>query len=105
MVITYDLALSLLESCSELQFGFMQGVGPLGYSILLFQALATAAGFDPLKGPDSSCSAPDASGQCVVPWGNGTKAVSSVVLVASGVSFAASSNPVTHSTALKSKLL
>lgn len=54
----------------------------------LFQSLAFAAGFDPVKGPGSSCSAADASGQCVLPWGGGTKAVSSVVLVANGVSFA-----------------
>ncbi|KAI0375961.1 MFS general substrate transporter [Pilatotrama ljubarskyi] len=64
------------------------GVGPLGYSMTLFQSLATAAGFDPVKGPGSDCSAPDASGQCVLPWSGGTKAVSSVVLVANGVSFA-----------------
>ncbi|KAF8874347.1 MFS general substrate transporter [Infundibulicybe gibba] len=64
------------------------GVGPLGFSMTLFQSLANAAGFDPVKGPGSSCSAPDASGQCVVPWGSGTKAVSSVVLIANGVSFA-----------------
>ena len=54
----------------------------------LFQSLATAAGYDPVKGPGSDCSAPDASGQCVLPWSGGTKAVSSVVLVANGVSFA-----------------
>ncbi|EIW61401.1 MFS general substrate transporter [Trametes versicolor FP-101664 SS1] len=54
----------------------------------LFQSLAVAAGFDPVKGPGSSCSASDASGQCVVPWGGGTKAVNSVVLVANGASFA-----------------
>jgi hypothetical protein len=30
----------------------------------------------------------NASGQCVVPWGNGTKAVTSVVLIANGTSFA-----------------
>ncbi|KAK0190365.1 MFS general substrate transporter [Armillaria mellea] len=56
------------------------GVGPNGYSMTLFQSLANAAGYDPVKGPGSSCDAPDASGQCV--------AVSSVVLVANGVSFA-----------------
>ncbi|KIK67166.1 hypothetical protein GYMLUDRAFT_37220 [Collybiopsis luxurians FD-317 M1] len=64
------------------------GVGPLNYSLTLFQMWATAAGYDPLKGPGSSCSAADASGQCVLPWGSGTKAVSSVVLIANGVSFA-----------------
>ncbi|KAF5371301.1 hypothetical protein D9758_004260 [Tetrapyrgos nigripes] len=64
------------------------GVGPNGYSMTLFQSLATAAGFDPVRGPGSSCSDADASGQCVLPWGNGTKAVSSVVLVANGVCFA-----------------
>jgi hypothetical protein len=60
----------------------------MGFAMTLFQLLATAAGFDPVKGPGSDCSAPDASGQCVVPWGHGTKAVSSVVLIANGVSFA-----------------
>ncbi|KAJ2993480.1 hypothetical protein NUW54_g7713 [Trametes sanguinea] len=66
------------------------GVGPNGYSMTLFQSLATAAGYDPVKGPGSDCSASDASGQCVLPWGSGTKAVSSVVLVSNGVSFAVS---------------
>ncbi|TFK92845.1 MFS general substrate transporter [Polyporus arcularius HHB13444] len=64
------------------------GVGPNGYSMTLFQSLATAAGYDPLRGPGSSCSGDGSSGQCVVPWGGGHKAVSSVVLVANGVSFA-----------------
>ena len=65
------------------------GVGPLGFSMTLFQSLANAAGFDPVAGPGSSCQAPDASGQCVVPWGKGkTKSVSSVVLIANGASFA-----------------
>ncbi|KAF9038315.1 MFS general substrate transporter [Hymenopellis radicata] len=64
------------------------GVGPNGYAMTLFQSLAFAAGYDPVKGPGASCNASDASGQCVVPWGSGTKAVSSVVLVANGVSFA-----------------
>lgn len=54
----------------------------------LFQSLATAAGYDPTKGPGSSCTAEGASGQCVLPWAGGTKAVSSIVLVANGVSFA-----------------
>jgi len=61
------------------------GVGPNGYTMTLFQSLATAAGFDPTQGPGSTCTS---SGPCVLPWGNGTKAVSSVVLVANGVSFA-----------------
>ncbi|KAI9467369.1 MFS general substrate transporter [Lactarius psammicola] len=64
------------------------GVGPLSYSMTLFQSLATAAGYDPVRGPGSSCLDVDASGRCVLPWGNGTKAVSSVVLVANGASFA-----------------
>lgn len=54
----------------------------------LFQSLATAAGYDPVRGPGSSCSDENASGQCVLPWGSGEKAVSSIVLVANGVSFA-----------------
>ena len=56
----------------------------------LFQSLANAAGYDPVFGPGSSCNAIDASGQCVLPWGRGTKAVSSVVLIANGLSFAVS---------------
>ena len=54
----------------------------------LFQSLATAAGYDPVRGPGSSCTDADASGRCVLPWGSGTKAVSSIVLVANGISFA-----------------
>jgi hypothetical protein len=54
----------------------------------LFQSLATAAGFDPVAGPGSSCTGDNSSGQCVLPWAGGTKAVSSVVLVANGVCFA-----------------
>ena len=51
----------------------------------LFQSLATAAGYDPSQGPGSTCTP---TSQCVLPWSGGTKAVSSVVLVANGVSFA-----------------
>ncbi|KAJ3923922.1 autophagy-related protein 22-like protein [Lentinula edodes] len=61
------------------------GVGPNGYSLTLFQLWATAAGYDRAQGPGSSCTA---SSDCVLPWGNGVKAVASVVLVANGVSFA-----------------
>ncbi|KZT29497.1 hypothetical protein NEOLEDRAFT_1175178, partial [Neolentinus lepideus HHB14362 ss-1] len=60
------------------------GVGPLGYSMTLFQSWATAAGYDPSAGPGTPCTA----GPCVVPWGSGTRSVSSVVLVANGLSFA-----------------
>lgn len=67
----------------------MKGVGP-GYSMTLFQMLANAAGYDPVRGPGSSCNSSNASGQCVVPWVGGTKAVSSVVLIANGASFAVS---------------
>ncbi|KAI0249986.1 MFS general substrate transporter [Lactifluus subvellereus] len=61
---------------------------PSCYSLTLFQSLVTAAGYDPVRGPRSSCLDAAASGKCVVPWGSGTKAVSSVVLVANGASFA-----------------
>lgn len=63
----------------------------MGFTMTLFQSLVNEAGFDPVKGSGSSCSAPDASGQCVVRWGGGHKAVSSVVLLANGLSFAVSS--------------
>ncbi|KAF8261788.1 MFS general substrate transporter [Lactarius quietus] len=64
------------------------GLGPQIYSLTLFQGLATAAGYDPVRGPGSSCLIPGASGKCVLPWGSGTKSVSSIVLIANGVSFA-----------------
>lgn len=70
----------------------IKGVGPNGYTMILFQSLANAAGYDPVSGPGSSCNASNASGQCVLPWGGGTKAVSSVVLIANGLSFAVSSH-------------
>lgn len=53
----------------------------------VFQSLATVAGYDPIRGPGSSCLSPVASGKCVVPWGNGTKTVGSVVLLANGIGF------------------
>ena len=68
-----------------------------GFSLTLFQSLAFAAGYDPVAGPGSSCSTESSSGQCVLPWAGGTKNVSSVVLVASGVSFAVRM----HSSSLK----
>jgi len=61
------------------------GVGPVSWSMTLFQSLATSAGWDPSQGPGSTCTT---SEQCVLPWGSGTKSVSSVVLVANGLSFA-----------------
>ncbi|KAI6127431.1 autophagy-related protein 22-like protein [Pisolithus croceorrhizus] len=64
------------------------GVGPLGYTQTLFQGLATSAGHDPIAGPGSSCTASNASGQCVLPWGAGTRSVASIVLLANGISFA-----------------
>ncbi|KAI5117559.1 hypothetical protein M0805_004472 [Coniferiporia weirii] len=64
------------------------GVGPNGYSMTLFQSLATGAGYDPVRGVGASCNDANASGQCVLPWGSGTKSVSSIVLVANGISFA-----------------
>jgi hypothetical protein len=51
----------------------------------LFQSLAFAAGHDPTKGPGSTC---DTARRCVVTWAGGTKSVSSVVLIANGISFA-----------------
>ena len=58
------------------------------YATTIFQSLATAAGYDTVHGPGSFCLGPGASGKCVLPCGGGTKAVSSVVLLANGLSFA-----------------
>ncbi|RDW59791.1 autophagy-related protein [Coleophoma cylindrospora] len=62
------------------------GVGPGSYSQALFQSALTGAGWDPAISPPQkgNCS----SGGCVVSWGSGTKAVSSVVLIANGLCFA-----------------
>ncbi|KAI0298886.1 MFS general substrate transporter [Russula brevipes] len=57
-------------------------------TLTIFQSLATAAGYDPIRGPGSSCTDARASGKCVLPWGSGTKPVNSVVLLANGMSFA-----------------
>ncbi|KAI0658569.1 MFS general substrate transporter [Cubamyces menziesii] len=48
-------------------------------------ALAHKAGYDPAQGPGNSCSP---TGRCVLPWVGGVKSVSSIVLIAQGVSFA-----------------
>ncbi|KAH9965402.1 autophagy-related protein 22-like protein [Russula dissimulans] len=50
------------------------------YTTTIFQSLTTAAGYDPVRGPGSSCLDSHASGK--------TKAVSSVVLLSNGISFA-----------------
>lgn len=64
--------------------------GPKDAVLLLFQQLATAAGYDPVRGPGSSCLGSGASGKCVLPWGSGTRSVNSIVLLANGISFAVS---------------
>ncbi|KAH9018896.1 MFS general substrate transporter [Lactarius pseudohatsudake] len=76
------------ELWSYYLYHFGNNVRFLSYSLTLFQGLATAAGYDPVRGPGSSCLDQEASGKCVLPWGSGTKAVNSIVLVANGVSFA-----------------
>jgi hypothetical protein len=61
------------------------GVGPLGYAQTLFQTLANGAGKDPTTG--GPCGSAGGSAQCVLPWNGGTLSVSSVVLIANGLSF------------------
>ncbi|KAG6835115.1 hypothetical protein H0H93_004704, partial [Arthromyces matolae] len=79
-----------VEEARQLTFWLtlIQSVGPMSYAMTLFQSLAFSAGYDPSKGPGSSCDSGGASAQCVLPWLGGTKSVSSIVLVANGVSFA-----------------
>ena len=57
-------------------------------TLTIFQNLATLAGYDPARGPGSSCFHPHPSRKCVLPWGSGTKSVSSIVVLANGISFA-----------------
>lgn len=60
-------------------------MGPGSYSQALFQQAVTEAGHDPsLPIAKGNCT----TGGCVVPWGNGTRSVASVVLVANGICFA-----------------
>ena len=69
---------------------FPKGTVPFIYLVTFLQSLMTAAGYDPVMGPGSSCNAANASGSCVVPWGGGTRTVSSVILIGNGISFAVS---------------
>ncbi|KDQ15698.1 hypothetical protein BOTBODRAFT_31584 [Botryobasidium botryosum FD-172 SS1] len=62
------------------------GNGPVYYSSTIFQSLASAAGYDSTYGPDTPCDSYN-SDTCVVPWGGGTKVVSSVVLLSNGLTF------------------
>lgn len=73
--------------CYYLYANGNNGSGPFANTQILFQTLATAAGYDRVAGPSSPCTAAKAE-QCVLPWGSGTKSVSSIVLIANGASFA-----------------
>ena len=66
-----------------------KGIVPYSYLLTFFQSMLTNAGYDPVVGPGSTCNTDDSAGQCVIPWGNGTKAVSSVVLIANSICFLA----------------
>ncbi|RAH72399.1 uncharacterized protein BO66DRAFT_418938 [Aspergillus aculeatinus CBS 121060] len=60
------------------------GVGPGSYTQTLFQWALNGAGWQPDTNPRKPCT--DTS-HCVVPWAGGTRSVSSVVLIANGLSF------------------
>ncbi|KAL5339159.1 autophagy-related protein 22-like protein [Aspergillus crustosus] len=60
------------------------GVGPLSYTQALFQWALNSAGTQPNTNPPKPCTD---SSPCVVPWAGGPKSVSSVVLIANGLSF------------------
>ncbi|KAL3424921.1 hypothetical protein PVAG01_04202 [Phlyctema vagabunda] len=62
------------------------GVGPGSYSQALFQSALTSAGWDPAIEPPEKGNCANAG--CVVAWGSGTRAVSSVVLISNGICFA-----------------
>ncbi|KAA8563641.1 hypothetical protein EYC84_011664 [Monilinia fructicola] len=61
------------------------GVGPTSYSQALFQSALSRAGWDPAIRPihRGNCT----TGGCVIPWGSGTRSVSSVILIANGICF------------------
>lgn len=47
--------------------------------------MSISIGYDPARGPGSSCLDTEASGNCVLPWLNGVKNVNSIVLIANGL--------------------
>lgn len=61
-------------------------MGPGSYSQALFQSVLSRAGWDPAITPiqKGNCT----TGGCVIPWGTGSRSVSSVVLIANGICFA-----------------
>ncbi|ESZ97147.1 autophagy-related protein Atg22B2 [Sclerotinia borealis F-4128] len=61
------------------------GVGPGSYSQALFQSSLSRGGWDPTITPiqKGNCT----TGACVIPWGSGTRSVSSAVLIANGICF------------------
>ncbi|KAJ0426052.1 hypothetical protein BJY00DRAFT_272816 [Aspergillus carlsbadensis] len=60
------------------------GVGPISYTPALFQWALTTSGHQPKTTPHKPCTETSA---CVIPWGAGERTVSSVVLIANGLSF------------------
>ncbi|KAL4810299.1 autophagy-related protein 22-like protein [Aspergillus unguis] len=60
------------------------GVGPRSYTQTLFQWALNGSGWQPNTNPRQPCTE---SSPCVVPWAGGTRATSSVVLIANGLSF------------------
>ncbi|PYH77254.1 autophagy-related protein Atg22B2 [Aspergillus uvarum CBS 121591] len=60
------------------------GVGPGSYTQTLFQWALNGAGWQPGTNPRKPCTD---NSPCVVPWAGGTRSVSSVVLIANGLSF------------------
>lgn len=54
----------------------------MNYAAVLFQSLANGAGHNPHTG------GPCTDDQCVINWAGGTKSITSVVLIANGISFA-----------------
>ncbi|KAF9889024.1 hypothetical protein FE257_008001 [Aspergillus nanangensis] len=60
------------------------GVGPRSYTQALFQWALNGAGWQPGTNPRKPCTD---SSPCVVPWAGGARSISSVVLIADGLSF------------------
>ena len=79
-----------LQSCFRTVIEMIsKGTVPYTYLLTFFQSMLTNAGYDPVVGPGSTCNTDDSAGRCVIPWGDGTKAVSSVVLIANSICFLA----------------
>jgi len=87
-IIVVTTCVAFIPGCQVLFDINFQSVGPMVYTMVLFQSLLFSAGFEPSH-PDRRCESGTSAG-CAIPWGGGTMSVSGVILIANGLSFGVS---------------